>query len=59
VIACRVVSSMWETTANVRVFAVRKTVVAFVSCMELVACVDGAIAVWVTVVVQVSRYGRW
>jgi hypothetical protein len=45
---------MWETVADVRIFGMWKTVVAFVNCEELDASFDGVAAVWVTVVMLVS-----
>jgi hypothetical protein len=51
---CRVACGEWETTVDVRVFGVCKTVVTLVSCVDLVAHVYGVTAVWVTVVVMVS-----
>jgi hypothetical protein len=49
-----VVYDVWEVVLDERVFGVWKTVVALVSCVELVARADGVTAVWVTAIMMVS-----
>jgi hypothetical protein len=54
VFAGRVVSSEWWGIAYVRVFGVWKTVMAVVSCVGMVAPIDGVTAVRATAYVLVS-----